>query len=140
MVFAFRSRRLLLGLAAALLGGGVIVLTAWAWSLPRIAVEPASQDLGERPQQPIELTYTIRNEGNSPLRIQEVTTTCGCTKASVDQDMIPPGQSTALRVTMDPQQDNLYGNLLRVITIRSNAPATPQVQVDFRVQIRKSDG
>lgn len=140
MLFTSRSRRLLMGIAVAILGAVVTLLAAWAWSLPRIAVEPASQELGEKPQQHIELTYTVRNEGKSPLRIEEVTTTCGCTKASVDQETVAPGESTVLHVTMDPQQDNLYGNLLRVITIRSNDPATPQVQVDFRVQIRKPDG
>lgn len=139
MLFALRSRRLLMGIAA-ILGVAAIVLAVWAWSLPRIAVEPASRDLGEKPQQHIELTYTVRNEGRSPLRIEEITTTCGCTKAKVDQETVAPGQSTLLHVTMDPQQDNLYGNLLRVITIRSNDPMAPQSQVDFRVQIPKPGG
>ncbi len=84
MMFASCSRRLLTGIAA-ILGGVVIVLAAWAWSLPRIAVEVASQDLGEKPQQHLELKYKVRNEGNSVPRIEEVTTTCSCTKASVER-------------------------------------------------------
>lgn len=78
-----------------------------------------------------------RNTGKIALQIEQLSTSCNCTKASVDQATIAPGGSTVLRVTMDPQEDNLYGNLFRVITIRSNDPATPQAKVDFRVTIPK---
>jgi len=122
---------------------GVIVgslLTACSASPPRIVVEPASQDLGERPQEPIELTYTIRNEGGSPLKIEKLSTSCGCTRAEVEKDVLAPGESTPMRVTLDPTEDDLFGNILRVIYIRSNDPAHPEVEVEFRVTIRKSDG
>jgi len=107
---------------------------------PRIVVEPQSQDLGERPQEPLELTYTVRNEGGSPLRIEKVSTSCGCTRATVDRETIPPGESAQLRVVLDPTEDNLYGNLLRVIYVRSNDPDNPEVEVEFRVTIRKPEG
>lgn len=113
----------------------VMLLSSCASASPRIVVEPSSQDLGERPQQFIELNYTVRNQGNSPLKIDQVTTTCGCTKASIDQDTIPPNGETILRVTMDPAQLNLYGNIYRTITISTNDPATPQAQVSFHVVI-----
>lgn len=113
----------------------VFLLAFWMRPVPRIRVEPPTQDLGEMPQQHLELAYTVRNEGKSALHIEDVTTTCGCTKATVEEAIIPPGGSTQLRVTMDPQNDNLYGNLFRVITVRSNDPATPEAKVDFRVSI-----
>ncbi len=115
----------------------ISLFVAWAWPVPRIVVEPASQDLGERLQEHLELTYAVRNTGKNTLQIEQLSTSCNCTKASVDQATIAPGGSTVLRVTMDPQEDNLYGNLFRVITIRSNDPATPQAKVDFRVTIPK---
>jgi hypothetical protein len=115
----------------------VSVSVAWTRPVPRIVVEPLSQDLGDLPQQRLELIYTVRNEGETSLHIDDVSTTCGCTKASVDEHTIPPGGTTRLQVTMDPQQDNLYGNLFRVITIRSNDPITPAAKVDFHVSIPK---
>ncbi len=139
MVFESCWRRLFMG-TAVVLGVVAMVLAAWAWSLPRIAVGPTSQDLGEKPQQHIELTYVVRNQGRSLLRIEEITTTCACTKAKVEQETVAPGESTLLRVTMDPQHDNLYGNLFRVITVRTNDPIEPRTQVDFRVRIYKPDG
>ncbi len=130
-----RSLGLLLLGAFAALG-----LTACSASPPHIVVEPPSQDLGERPQEPIELTYTLRNEGGSPLKIEKLITSCGCTRAEVEKDVLAPGESTPLHVSLDPTEDDLYGDILRVIYIRSNDPAHPEVEVEFRVIIRKSDG
>jgi len=104
-------------------------------SPPRIVVDPTSQDLGEVPQKPLELTYTVRNEGGSPLRIGKVSTSCGCTTATVERDTIPPGESTELRVVFDPVEHNLYGKLLRIVYLRSNDPTNPEVEAEFRVTV-----
>ena len=117
-----------------------LLLTACSKPPPRIVVEPAAQDLGERPQELLELTYTVRNEGGSPLEITRVSASCDCTKAVLDRNVIPPGESAQLRVTLDPVEDNLYGNILRVIYLRSNDPDTPEAEVEFRVSILKPEG
>ncbi len=115
------------------------LLAACGDAPPLIVVEPATQDLGEVPQQPLELSYTVWNRGGSPLHIEKVSVSCGCTKAAVDQETIPPGESTQLRVTLDPAEDDLYGNLVRVIYIRSNDPETPEAEAEFRVTIHKAE-
>lgn len=117
-----------------------LLLAACSTAAPRIVVEPASQDLGEVPQEPLELTYTVRNEGGSPLIIEKISTSCGCTYAEMDQNTLAPGESSPLRVTLDPIEDNLYGNLTRVIYLRSNDPETPEAEVEFRVTILKPEG
>ena len=89
----------------------LMALSACASASPHIVIEPISQELGERPQQPIELVYTVRNQGTVPLKIDQVTTTCGCTKAWVEQDTVAPNGETILHVTMDPAQLKLYGNI-----------------------------
>lgn len=114
-----------------------LALAACATPQPRIEVAPPSQDLGEVPQQILELTYTVRNTGDSPLRIEKISTSCDCTEATVDRDVLPSGETTMLRVKLDPTEDNLYGKVMRVIYLRSNDPATPEAQVDFRANIRK---
>ncbi len=113
------------------------LLSACGKSPPRIAIEPASQELGEVPQQIIELTYTVRNEGKSDLQILKISASCDCTKAVMDRDKIAPGQSTVLTVTLDPTEDNLYGNVTRVVYLRSNDPENPEVSVEFHAIILK---
>ena len=105
---------------------------------PRIVVEPRSQDLGQVSQQVIDLTYTVRNSGGSPLRIEKVSASCDCTKATVERQQIAPGESTPLRVVLNPMEDNLYGDIMRVIYIRSNDPTAPEVEVEFRVNLLKA--
>lgn len=123
-----------------LIGLIALWLSACGGASPQIVVEPATQNLGEVPQQPLELSYTVRNQGGSPLQIEKISTSCGCTEAAVDQESIPPGESTQLRVTLDPTEDDLYGNLVRVITIRSNDPKTPEAEAKFHVTIRRTEG
>lgn len=117
----------------------LFVLTACAKKAPRIAVEPAAQELGELPQQKIELVYTVRNEGQSDLEILKISTSCDCTEAVIDQNQIAPGQSAILTVTLDPTEDNLYGDITRLIYLRSNDPENPEVSVEFHVIIKKPE-
>ncbi len=133
---SLKNRFLLLG--ALLLAG--LALVACRPEPPRIEVEPASRDLGVMPQQPIEITYTVRNTGGSPLVIEKISTSCGCTRAEMEKSALAPGESAPLRVTLDPTDDNLYGEILRVIYIRSNDPQTPEAEVEFRVTIPKPEG
>lgn len=128
-----------LGLPAFVIVVAILLAACGRSSSPRIVVEPPSQDLGEMPQEPLDLIYTVRNEGGSPLRIEKVSTSCDCTWATVDRDTIPPGESPPLYVTLDPTEDNLHGDLLRVIYLRSNDPTTPEIEVEFRVTIRNPE-
>ncbi len=117
----------------------VLLLTTCTSAPPGISVDPMVQDLGQVRQERLEATYTVRNQGGTPLQIDKVTTSCECTNAKMDQDIIPPGSSALLRVTMDPVADDFYGNLTRLIYIRSNDPTAPEIQVELRVSIVKAN-
>lgn len=115
-------------------------LAACQTAPPAASIDPLSQDLGERPQLPIELTYTVRNSGGSALRIDKIATSCDCTEATIDRKEIPAGESAQLRVTLDPAEDNLYGNILRVVYLTTNDPKRPEIEAEFRVTIQKPEG
>ncbi|GMR09831.1 MAG: hypothetical protein BMS9Abin28_0651 [Anaerolineae bacterium] len=128
-----RTVLLLAALAALILP----LLAACGNPTPRIVVEPTSQDLGERAQERIELAYTVRNAGDALLIIEKVSTSCGCTVAELDRTEIPPGETAQLLVSLDPVEDDLFGDVKRVIYLRSNDPDAPEVSVEFNVQINK---
>ena len=119
---------------------GLFFLPACSKSPSRIAVEPAVQELGEVPQKLIELRYTVKNEGESDLQILKISTSCDCTKATLEKDKIAGGQSAILTVTLDPTEDNLYGDVTRVVYLRSNDPDNPEVSVEFHAFILKPGG
>ncbi len=120
-----------LELAAAILWAGCSVAP------PRIVIEPARQELGEVPQQLIELTFTVRNEGGRPLTIEKLSTSCDCTTAEISLDEIPAGGTAELKVSLDPLEDHLYGSVTRVVYIRSNDPEQPEAQAEFHALIQK---
>ncbi len=128
-------------LAFLLLGLLVVsLLSACNNKAPKISVEPALQDLGTRPQQLIDLVFEVKNTGNADLVIEKVSVSCECTTAEMEKSVIPPGESAELRVKFDPAEDNLFGEIQRIIYLRSNDPIQPEAEVEFRVTIQKPEG
>ncbi|MEN6531658.1 MAG: DUF1573 domain-containing protein [Anaerolineaceae bacterium] len=115
-------------------------LTACGGKAPQISIEPALQDLGTQPQQLIDLVYSVRNTGNADLVIEKVSVSCECTTAELEKNTIPPGESAELRVKFNPAEDNLFGDIQRIIYLRSNDPEKPEVEAEFRVIIQKPEG
>jgi hypothetical protein len=104
---------------------------------PKIEISPTERDMGQVPQQKLETTYTVKNSGTQPLKINKISTSCDCTKAKVDSTEVAPGATTVLHVTMDPALLNLYGKIRRDIVLETNDPSTPVAKAIFRVEIQK---
>ena len=115
----------------------LVGLSACANKAPIITIEPALQDLGDQSQKLIELVYTVKNSGNADLVIEKVSVSCECTTAELERNTIPPGESAELRVKFDPAEDNLFGDIQRIIYLRSNDPNQPEAEAEFRVTIPK---
>ena len=131
-----RQRLFMLLLGFIVLG----LLTACSNKAPIITIEPALQDLGNQPQQLIDLVYTVKNTGNADLVIEKVSVSCDCTTAELEKNTIPPGESAELRVKFDPAEDNLFGDIQRIIYLRSNDPSKPEAEAECRVIIQKPEG
>lgn len=123
------------GLLLAVLG--LLILAACQPQGPKIEITPAERDLGQTKQIHLETTYTVRNSGNAPLKISKVSTSCDCTKATIAREVIPPGETAELKVTMDPALLNLYGKIRRDIILETNDPRQPKAMAIFRVNIDK---
>jgi hypothetical protein len=132
---------LLLLVAVALLAVGAGVGYGWLRATPseppRIAVAPPEFDFGDiGPELAVSHVFTVTNTGSAPLDISGVSTSCGCTTATIEATQLQPGESTALTVTFDPQAHNgPMGRFLRLVYLRSNDPQTPEAQVKLRVTV-----
>lgn len=115
-------------------------LAACSSKAPQINIEPPLQDLGTQPQQLIDLVFEVKNTGNADLVIEKVSVSCECTTAELEKNTIPPGETAKLRVKFDPAEENLFGDIQRIIYLRSNDPATPEAEAEFRVIIAKPEG
>ncbi|MAT42735.1 MAG: hypothetical protein CL609_10360 [Anaerolineaceae bacterium] len=115
-------------------------LAACSSKVPQISVEPPLQDLGTQPQQMINLVFEVKNIGNADLVIEKVSISCECTSAELEKDSIPPGETAKLTAKFDPVEDNLFGDIQRIIYLRSNDPVTPEAEAEFRVIIENPEG
>ncbi len=77
---------------------------------------------------PQEAIYVIRNTGNSPFVIADLTTSCGCIAANYEKKPIPPGEETRVTVWFTPEKEGFFD---KVITVYGNAENSP-----FRLHLK----
>lgn len=98
---------------------------------PRILVEEPSFDFGTADSsQTIEHTFTVKNVGDTSLEISNVRPSCGCTVANITERTVPPGGET--KVTARLSLQGRMGQQNKTITVESNDPQQPQVQLLLR--------
>jgi len=104
---------------------------------PKISVEPSSFDFGKAlPAKTLEKQFSIRNFGEADLVIEQITTTCGCTAALLDngQKVIKPGSSGQLRVRLETR--DYSGRVVRSVLVRSNDPTKNVLEVKVEATVQ----
>lgn len=107
-------------------------------SAPRIVLEATTLELGEVPNGVIaEREVRVRNDGDSPLIVESVVTTCGCTTAVLDPTTVAPGGAAALRIAFDSgaHGPDLRGPIMRRVILTSNDPVQPEAILELRADI-----
>ncbi|MGA7723152.1 MAG: DUF1573 domain-containing protein [Ignavibacteriaceae bacterium] len=88
---------------------------------PVIFLPETEHDFGKMKQGDIgKYTFKIINKGTGLLRIKDITTSCGCTAAVVNDKDIPAGKEGEISVQFD--SSGKMGKLSRRITVFSNDP------------------
>ncbi|WP_328516882.1 DUF1573 domain-containing protein [Bacteroides muris (ex Fokt et al. 2023)] len=67
-------------------------------------------------------TFTLKNMGNKPLFISDVTTSCGCTSVDYSKEPVNPSDSLRLHVTYKADHPGYFS---KMITVYCNADASP---------------
>lgn len=81
-----------------------------------IIATPAMVELGEVPVgQERSVEFTIKNQGNETVYIQDIITSCHCTTASVTDTVIPPGATIPVYVVL--RDDTVSGQFQRSVHI-----------------------
>lgn len=124
-----------------LLGGviilGMSVLTACGSRQPDITVATTRHDFGPVQQGVVATTeIAMRNAGGSDLKIEAVSTSCGCTSAQVQPEVIPPGGEGRLLIQYDSGAHPDSGRVQRHIYIASNDPDKAEVEVIITADVR----
>ena len=120
----------------------LLLLAVWGWAAVRLLRPVPPNAPGVLEVEPRELTFdfdpagdpppavlTLRNIGGGPLRIGDITTTCGCTLAGrPGTALLTSGQSTTLRVQGRPAQ---IGSKRAAVTIAADG-SSATVPVNLR--------
>lgn len=85
----------------------------------------------------VDYTFKFKNNGKGVLEVNNVSTSCGCTIASISSKKIDPGKEGTLRVELDTK--NREGKMNRNITIQSNDPSEPNKLLIIVADIKRDN-
>ena len=105
---------------------------------PKISVKGDSYDFGKIAKSGgvVSTSFVVRNEGREDLKIENISTSCGCTSAEIEKNIIEPGQSTELTVRFDPDfHKEPQGKLERTVTLFTNDPDNPEFNLKIYAEI-----
>jgi len=78
-------------------------------------------------------TFVVKNTGAAPLEITQVRPTCGCTVANFDKTIAPGGTG---KIDAEVDTAGFNGPISKAVLVFSNDPATPQVNLVVKADIR----
>lgn len=95
-----------------------------------LTLDSVIRDLGVvSPGEKLSTEYRLTNDGSQPLKISNLTTSCGCAPATIDRTEIPAGQSAMLHLqTTAPVYP---GVISRAVFFETNDPEQANVRLDL---------
>jgi hypothetical protein len=83
-----------------------------------------------KPGTPLEYTFKVRNEGDAPLEIKNVSPACGCTTSEFDK-IIQPGQEG--KIVLAIKETSKYkGEVIKNATVTTNDPERQSLTLVMR--------
>lgn len=103
--------------------------------LTQVQAQTASQslvvkeehDFGKIPQgKPVYYTFEIKNNGDGPLKLENVQTSCGCTTPEWSKEPIAPGATDKLKIGYNAASEGPFD---KIVTITYNGTETKQIRI-----------
>ncbi len=91
-------------------------------------LDPKEYDFGEiGHNRPVSVVFSFRNISDSPLLLQTVRTTCGCTAASWTEAPVPAGGKGEVRIEYDAWQQGGFDKKIKVFFDKQRKPETLRI-------------
>lgn len=108
-----------------------LCLVATAFATPAVHVKEPAFNFGSISEgTKVDHVFTLTNEGDTPLTILQVTSSCGCTAATVSSKTIQPKGTGEIKSTFN--SSNFSGNIHKTISVQTNDPKTPTVTLTMK--------
>jgi hypothetical protein len=122
-----------LSLLALAISAGMISGIARGEGTPKLQFDQTVYDFGKTSQvERVTGTFTFKNVGDGVLKINKPTTSCGCTVAGVKPDVLEPGEKGELTFILN--LGTAKATLQKSITVTSNDPQTPSIQLTIKAE------
>lgn len=93
------------------------------------------QDIGKvKKGQVAEVSWRLKNTGNKPLIIAQVTPGCGCTVAEKPEEPIMPGGEGVIRAKFSSSGQS-EGEHRKYLSVTANTQNTTNYQLTFRAEV-----
>ena len=100
--------------------------------VPRLIIEEPVFESGDlKPGSAFSHEFTLLNEGEAPLLIEDVLTGCSCAAAAYDRTIAPGGRGR-VRLTVDVHRQWAGRELRRTVWLSTNDPEAAQVSLVVR--------
>jgi len=96
-----------------------------------LSLTETEYNFGKIPQgKPVTHVFTFTNSGNTPLTINTILTSCGCTTPEYSRDAVPAGESANITVGYNAMAE---GGFTKQITITYNGSQTKIINIKGEV-------
>jgi hypothetical protein len=106
--------------------------------VPMASVPTQHFEFGTVPEgELVDYAFSIENNGLEPLSIQKAVSSCSCLTIKSYDEVIPPGETGNVAVSLDTDG---YGGgaITRRVTIKTNDPEVPQLDLTVSGQVDKT--
>lgn len=108
---------------------------------PDAQLETTFYDFGDVPQFDVVTTdIVLQNAGTGALQIESVSTSCGCTSASVGETQVEAGGDTVLTIRYDSGLHPDNGPIYRTVFVETNDPDQPELEVEVIANVVGAEG
>jgi hypothetical protein len=108
-----------------------VVSTVQSPAPDALDIKETEHDFGQIPQgKPVYYYFQITNKSNSPLTLDKVQASCGCTTPEWNKEPIPAGGTDHIKVGYNAANE---GNFEKFITITYNGNQTKQIKIKGNV-------
>lgn len=82
---------------------------------------------------PVSTTVQISNNSDQKLEINRLSTSCGCTTATMDLSDLQPGETRDMKITFDPMtHPDQFGAITRVVYLQTSDPNLPELEIEIK--------
>ena len=81
---------------------------------------------------PVKTTVQISNTSQQNIKINRLSTSCGCTTATMDLSDLKPGETREMEIIFDPMvHPEQFGEITRVVYLQSSDPNLPELEIEL---------